>query len=73
MQIKVIPEVPDNEITFKQKWAAALTEAESLLSDCIVKHLQNVIDTTDENICEKAKWTRSILIEEGEPDPVGQI
>jgi len=48
MQIKVIPEVPDNEkILFKQKWAAAFTEAENLLSDCIVKHLQNVIDTAD--------------------------
>ena len=39
MQIKVVPEVPDNEqIIFKHKWAIALTEAEEILSKCIEDH-----------------------------------
>ena len=69
MQIKVIPEVPDNgQIIFKHEWAVALTEAEGLLSDCIEKHLERVIETTDNNISTKARLTREILNEEGEDD-----
>ena len=70
MQIKVTLEVPNNEkVIFKHKWAVALTEAKSLLSDCIEEHLENVIQTADNNICEKAKAIREILQDEVKQTP----
>jgi len=56
-----------------RQWAVALAEAESLLSDCVEKHLERVIETTNNNISTKAKLTREILTDEGEDDPMGQI
>jgi len=74
MQIKVVPEVPDNEqIIFKHKWAIALTEAEEILSKCIEDHLKSVIQTADENIKDKSKATKAIIQEENEGDPMDQI
>ena len=74
MQIKVVPEVPDNEqIIFKHQWAIALTEAEKLLSSCIDNHLESVIQTVDDNICDKTINTRDLLQQESDDDPMEQI
>ena len=74
MQIKVVPEVPDNEqVIFKHKWAIAITEAEKLLSTCIEDHLKAVIKTVDENIKDKMIATSNIVARECEGNPMDQI
>ena len=71
MQIKVVPEVPDNQqVIFKHKWAIAITEAEKLLSTCIEDHLKAVIQTVDENIKDKTIATSNIVARECEGNQI---
>ena len=63
MQIKVTPEVlGNNEVKFKQAWAQALTQAEDILSTCIVEHLKNYILNIDHNICDRVNQVLDILL-----------
>ena len=62
MQIKIKPECPDNEApAFQQSWAATLSTAENLLSDCMEKHLIQLTKNIDKRISDLASKTLDIL------------
>ena len=74
MQIKIKPECPDNEApAFQQSWAAALTTAENLLSDCMEKHLIQLIQNIDKRIFDLVNKTPETLTKLKCENPMEEI
>jgi len=74
MQIMIKPECPGNEVpAFQQSWAAALSTAESLLSDCMEKHLTQLIKDIDKRIFDLVNKTLDILTKLKCENPMEEI